>query len=115
MAGRAAQSEHRIVEPQVRLDPMALSELADPEAWLDPGWSLLALPLSSGGRLLGVLSCYSRGDRAGSGPAALDVSLDLDAVAPLLAGALVRARGVCVTEPPESASRLRRRVEAPFV
>jgi len=115
VAGRAAQSQQRIVVPQVRLDPMALSELADPEAWLDPGWSLLALPLCIGtqpvGReLVGVLSCYSRGERAATGAAPLDVG----EVASLLASALERSRLPGPAQPSEPSSRARGRSETPF-
>jgi Nif-specific regulatory protein len=91
VVGRAAQSKQRIVVPQVCLDPMALSELTDAEAWQDPGWSLIALPLLSGPlraskASLGVLSCYSRGETAPAG----DMD-ELSAAARLFAGALERA------------------------
>jgi Nif-specific regulatory protein len=115
VAGRAAQSQQRIVVPQVRLDPMALSELVDAEAWLDPGWSLLALPLSLraeplGAELVGVLSCYSRSERAGAGTAALDVA----EISTLLAAALARARLPDPAQPPGPASFARARAETPF-
>jgi Nif-specific regulatory protein len=108
VAGRAAQSKQRIVVPQVRLDPMALSELLDPEAWLDPGWSLLALPLTQGKLLVGVLCCYSRGG-AGDGP------LDLGEVAALL-GALLEGAGAPAggAEAPEPASARSVRAETQF-
>jgi len=115
VAGRAAQSKQRIVVPQVRLDPMALSELEDPDAWLDPGWSLLALPLSrgvsSGGALLGVLSCYSRGERA----ADPDAPVDVGEVAELLGAALERAvLATAPSDPGDAPSSQRTRSETPF-
>ncbi len=121
VAGRAAQSEQRIVVPQVRLDPMALSELTDPDAWLDPGWSLLALPLAGSSALVGVLSCYSRGQPAASAAAEQKGELEGDAswlalgqVVPLLAEALERARDAGAAEPAEVAASVRRRSETPF-
>ena len=92
VVGRAAQSKQRIVVPQVCLDPMALSELTNAEAWQDPGWSLIALPLLSGTpraskASLGVLSCYSRGESAPAG----DMS-ELSAAARLFAALLERSR-----------------------
>jgi Nif-specific regulatory protein len=111
VVGRAAQSKQRIVVPQVRLDPMALSELTDPEAWLDPGWSLLALPLSVGKTLVGVLSCYSRGERGGTG----DTPLDVGEVAVLFAPALERAAlPAGSNEPAEPLGVARDRAETPF-
>jgi len=106
VAGRAAQSQQRIVVPQVRLDPMALSELSEPDAWLDPGWGLIALPLSGGKALVGVLCCYSRGERALQGAAPPDVG----EVAALLAVALERALQALPSAEPEA----RGRAEGPF-
>ncbi|HWO09350.1 MAG TPA: sigma-54-dependent Fis family transcriptional regulator [Polyangiaceae bacterium] len=87
VAGRAAQSKQRIVVPEVRLEPMALSELTDREDWADERWSLAALPLLCGKEVVGVLSCYALG---GSTP--LAASADYSAVAMLLAEALARAQ-----------------------
>ncbi|HEU4577544.1 MAG TPA: sigma 54-interacting transcriptional regulator [Polyangiaceae bacterium] len=105
VAGRAAHSQQRIVVPQVRLDPMALSELTEPDAWLDPGWSLIALPLPGAQAPVGVLCCYSRGDRALEGGAAPDVG----EAAALLAAALERALQALPAEP-----EARARAEGPF-
>ena len=103
VVGRAAQSQQRIVVPEVRLDPMALSELTSPEDWSDAGWGQAALPLSSGNELAGVLSCYALGS---SGPL-LSAQPELAGVASLLAAALARARGAmpraATPEPPAGA------------
>jgi Nif-specific regulatory protein len=88
VVGRAAQSKQRIVVPEVRLDPMALSELTDPEDWTAAGWSQVALPLLCGKELCGVLSCYALGAQG----APLAASPEFSAVASLLAAALARAR-----------------------
>ena len=85
VVGRAAQSRQRIVVPEVRLEPMALSELTDPEEWAEDGWSQAALPLLSGKNLTGVLSCYALGGARFASP-------ELSAIATLLAGALEPAR-----------------------
>src|SRR5690349_7837218 len=81
VVGRAAHSKQRIVVPEVRLEPMALSELADPEEWAEDGWSQAALPLLSGKTLTGVLSCYALGGAGFASP-------ELPAIAALLAGPL---------------------------
>jgi Nif-specific regulatory protein len=88
VVGRAAQSKQRIVVPEVRLEPMALSELSDPDDWATEGWSQAAVPLLAGKLLVGVLSCYALG---GAG-APLAASPELSAVAGQLAAALERAR-----------------------
>jgi Nif-specific regulatory protein len=88
VVGRAAQSKQRIVVPEVRLEPMSLSELADPEAFLGQGWGQAAIPLLSGKALCGVLSCYS----LESSGAPLAASPEFSAVAALLAVVLERAR-----------------------
>ncbi len=89
VVGRAAQSKQQIVVPQVRLDPMALSELADADEWLDEGWSLMALPLMANKSITGVLSCYSlaNADFRREAPSMAA------ALSGLLAAALERARG----------------------
>jgi Nif-specific regulatory protein len=89
VVGRAAQSRQQIVVPQVRLDPMALSELADADEWLDEGWSLLALPLIFDKSITGVLSCYS----LASAEAPREPPSTFAALSRLLAAPLVRARG----------------------
>jgi Nif-specific regulatory protein len=86
VVGRAAQSKQRIVVPEVRLEPMALSELSDPQDWMGEGWGLAAVPLLAGKALCGVLSCYAL---EGSG---LGASPELSAVAALLGAALDRAQ-----------------------
>ncbi len=85
VAGRAAQSKQRIVVPEVRLDPMALSELAHSEDWLEHGWSLAAVPLLSGKAITGVIACYYVADGV------VDTPPGLASVAPLLSDALERA------------------------
>jgi Nif-specific regulatory protein len=84
VVGRAAHSQQRIVVPEVRLEPMALSELSHPDEWSDEGWSQAALPLLAGKALTGVLSCYGRRSPA------IAASADLAAIAGLLASALER-------------------------
>jgi Nif-specific regulatory protein len=87
VVGRAAQSQQRIVVPEVRLEPMALSELSNPEDWAEEGWSLAALPLLAGKALTGVLAGYALG-----GPGApIAASPELSSVAALLASTLERA------------------------
>jgi Nif-specific regulatory protein len=88
VVGRAAQSKQRIVVPEVRLEPMSLSELADPEPFLAGGWGQAAVPLLSGKVVCGVLSCYAL--ESSGGP--LAASPELSALAALLADALGRAR-----------------------
>ncbi len=88
VVGRAAQSKQRIVVPEVRLEPMALSELSDPDDWTLEVWSQAAVPLLCGKALSGVLSCYALG---GSGPP-MAASPEFSAVAELLATVLERAR-----------------------
>ena len=87
VVGRAAQSQQRIVVPEVRLEPMALSELSTPEDWAAEGWSQAAVPLLAGKTLSGVLSCYALG-----GDAPIGASPEFSAVASILADALERAR-----------------------
>jgi len=105
VVGRAAQSKQRIVVPEVRLDPMALSELTGAEDWTDAGWGQAALPLLSGKELMGVLSCYALGGGHG---APLAASPEFSAIASLLAGALARARAPSAgPEPGEAPQRPR--------
>jgi Nif-specific regulatory protein len=87
VVGRAAQSQQRIVVPEVRLEPMALSELSNPEDWAEEGWSQAAVPLLAGKALTGVLACYALGSPGAPSAA----SPELSAVASLLAAALERA------------------------
>jgi Nif-specific regulatory protein len=104
VVGRAAQSKQRIVVPEVRLDPMALSELTDPEDWTGADWGQAALPLLCGKELAGVLSCYALGARG----APLAASPEFSAVASLLGAALVRAREPSPgLEPGDTSSRAR--------
>jgi Nif-specific regulatory protein len=88
VVGRAAQSGQRIVVPEVRLEPMAWSELSHPEDWSEEGWSQAAVPLLVGKAPNGVLSCYaleSAGDPIAGSP-------EFSAIAGLLASSLERAR-----------------------
>jgi Nif-specific regulatory protein len=58
VAGRVAETGQPIVIPSVRREPMALAELSEPAAWRDESLSLVAVPLSVGGRCVGALSVY---------------------------------------------------------
>jgi Nif-specific regulatory protein len=58
VAGRVAEAGRPIVVPAVRREPMALSELAEPEAWLEGELSLVSVPLAIRGRSAGALSVY---------------------------------------------------------
>jgi Nif-specific regulatory protein len=87
VAGRAAHSKQRIIVPEVRLEPMALSELTSSDEWTGEGWSQAALPLLSGKVLTGVLSCYGRAN----GGTPLAAAPDFATVTALLARALERA------------------------
>jgi Nif-specific regulatory protein len=111
VVGRSAQSQQRIVVPEVRLEPMALSELTNPDDWKAEGWSQAAVPLLVGKELRGVLSCYAL-EGAGAPVAA---SPELSAIAALLASALDSAR---LREPssegPDSAPRSRSKDAAVF-
>ncbi|HVU04604.1 MAG TPA: sigma 54-interacting transcriptional regulator [Polyangiaceae bacterium] len=60
VAGRVAATGQPIVVPVLRHDPMALSELRDTTKWTDPGWNLVAVPVSSRGVSTGVLCAYFR-------------------------------------------------------
>jgi Nif-specific regulatory protein len=88
VVGRAAQSKQRIVVPEVRLEPMALSELSDAKDWMGQSWGQAAVPLLSRKALHGVLSCYALGGSGGP----LAASPELSAVAAQLAGVLDRAQ-----------------------
>jgi Nif-specific regulatory protein len=58
VAGRVAEVGRPIVVPSVRQEPMALSELVDPERWLKEHLSLVSVPVSVRGRPVGALSAY---------------------------------------------------------
>jgi Nif-specific regulatory protein len=106
VVGRAAHSQQRIVVPEVRLEPMALSELTQPDEWSDEGWSQVAVPLVAGKALTGVLSCYGRG----SPGAPLAASDDFSSIAALLARALERSSGAVPSDDaPEASTRPRPR------
>ncbi len=94
VVGRAAQSKQQIVVPEVRLDPMARSELVTLEAWADEGWTQAAFPLLFGKSITGVIACYSLASARAPGEAPPDLS----ALAPLFADALGQASA------PESSS-----------
>jgi Nif-specific regulatory protein len=102
VVGRAALSRQQIVVPEVRVDPMALSELAEADLWSDDGWSLVAVPLISGKTITGVLSCYSRMPLARS-----EAAKRLAPLAPLLAAALDRGPE-SESDAPEGSSKSRR-------
>jgi transcriptional regulator with GAF, ATPase, and Fis domain len=105
VVGRAAHSQQRIVVPEVRLEPMALSELTHPDEWSDEGWSQAAVPLLAGKALTGVLSCYGRG-----GPGApLAGVADFSTIAALLARALERTPEPSSDDAPAPSARPRPR------
>ncbi len=82
---RVVASDQPVVVPVVRHDPMALSELTDLTQWRDAGWNLIALPVASNGRTVGILSAYFRHrDPSGFG----DRLTALEVVASLLGKAL---------------------------
>jgi Nif-specific regulatory protein len=58
VAGRVAESGRPIVVPSVRHEAMALSELSEPDDWIDGRWSQIAVPLLNEGERVGVLSAY---------------------------------------------------------
>ncbi|HET9954970.1 MAG TPA: sigma 54-interacting transcriptional regulator, partial [Polyangiaceae bacterium] len=100
VAGRVADSGRPIVVPTLRHEPMALSELTDPQAWSEGDWTLLCVPLSMGGRNVGAFSAYfARGDSQENG-GRLGV---LEIVASLLGQAL-RAADLERTKLPEERS-----------
>lgn len=88
VAGRVAASGRTIVVPRLRHEPMALSELASPAQWADQSWSLLAVPVSIGGRGVGVLSAYFPTEEKADFNGRLGV---LEVVASLVAQALLAA------------------------
>jgi Nif-specific regulatory protein len=102
VVGRAALSRQQLVVPRVRVDPMALSELADADDWSDDGWSLVALPLVVGKTITGVLSCYSLVPLSQT-----EVARRLAPLAPLLAAALDRGPE-SASDTPEGAAKSRR-------
>ena len=59
-AGRVAATGQPVVVPVLRHDPMALSEIADLSRWADVGWNLVAVPVTTRGRCVGVLAAYFR-------------------------------------------------------
>jgi Nif-specific regulatory protein len=85
VAGRVIASGQPVVVPVVRHDPMALSELTDLTHWRDAGWNLVAMPVTSSGRNVGVLSAYFR-HRDSSGFA--DRLSALDVIASLIGKAM---------------------------
>jgi Nif-specific regulatory protein len=62
VAGRVAEAGRPIVVPEVRRDPMALSEFAEPAAWQKEQLSLVSVPVSLRGRCAGALSVYFASD-----------------------------------------------------
>jgi Nif-specific regulatory protein len=85
VAGRVMASGQPVVVPVVRHDAMALSELSDLTRWQDAGWNLVAVPVASSGRNIGVLSAYFR-HRDSSGFA--DRLSALDVIASLIGKAM---------------------------
>jgi Nif-specific regulatory protein len=64
VAGRVAEVGRPIVVPSVRREPMALSELSEPERWRDQAVSLVSVPIAIRGRSAGALSVYLDADPA---------------------------------------------------
>ena len=84
-AGRVAATGQPVVVPVLRHDPMALSEISDLSRWSDPGWNLVAVPVTGRGRCLGVLCAYFRHREPGGFSERLGV---LDVVAGLIGKAM---------------------------
>ncbi|HVW30315.1 MAG TPA: sigma 54-interacting transcriptional regulator [Polyangiaceae bacterium] len=61
VAGRVAEGGRPIVVPTVRHEPMALIELAEPAAWRETRFCLIAVPLVIGTECAGVLAVYFDG------------------------------------------------------
>jgi Nif-specific regulatory protein len=61
VAGRVAEGGRPIVVPTVRHEPMALIELAEPAAWRETRFCLVAVPLVIGSECVGVLAVYFEG------------------------------------------------------
>ncbi|HMJ10799.1 MAG TPA: sigma 54-interacting transcriptional regulator [Polyangiaceae bacterium] len=89
VAGRVSESGHPIIVPNVRHDPMALTELTDLSEWSDSQWSLVAVPVSVAGRRFGALCAYFRTSAKEDFGGCLGV---LEVVASLLSQALRTAR-----------------------
>ncbi len=85
VAGRVVDSGRPIVVPNLRHEPMALTELTDPAPWEEGHWSLVCVPLSMAGRHMGALSAYFPKDVAEAFSARVGV---LEIVASLLGQAL---------------------------
>jgi Nif-specific regulatory protein len=62
VAGRVAEVGRPIVVPAVRREPMALSELTEPERWREEPLCLVSVPIAIRGRSAGALSVYLRSD-----------------------------------------------------
>jgi Nif-specific regulatory protein len=73
VAGRVASGGRPIVVPNVRQEPMALAELAEPAAWNQEHTSLVSVPVSVGGKCAGALSVYFGADSSVSFAARLNV------------------------------------------
>ncbi|HTA90472.1 MAG TPA: sigma 54-interacting transcriptional regulator [Polyangiaceae bacterium] len=84
-AGRVAATGQPVVVPVLRHDPMALSEISDLTRWSDPGWNLVAVPVTGRGRCLGALCAYFRHRDPGGFSERLGV---LDVVAGLIGKAM---------------------------
>jgi Nif-specific regulatory protein len=76
-----------MVVPLVHADSQALSELMDPREWSSPSWSLVCVPLTMSGQVVGTLSAYFRASSDPDFSGLLDV---LEVVASLLTPALSR-------------------------
>jgi Nif-specific regulatory protein len=95
VVGRVAEGGRPIVVPNVRHEPMALLELADPAAWRETRFSLVAVPLVLGSECAGVLSVYFDG---GSSDFVARLSV-LNVVASLVAQGIRPARATARAEP----------------
>jgi Nif-specific regulatory protein len=101
VAGRVAEGGRPIVVPVVRREPMALSDLSDPESWLEESLSVIAVPLSLRGRLAGALSVYLTFDSSSGFATRLAL---LQVVASVIAPELRAPQASHVDEFPEEAS-----------
>ncbi|MFT3924111.1 MAG: sigma 54-interacting transcriptional regulator [Myxococcales bacterium] len=108
VAGRVAESARPIVVPLVRREPMALSELTNPETWIDDGLSLVSLPLLVRGQAAGAFSAYLLFDRSEGFAGRLGL---LQVVASLLAQEL---RGEATHIPKAAAAEVRPRSGVAF-
>jgi Nif-specific regulatory protein len=96
VAGRVAEGGRPIVVPDVRQEPMALAELAEPAAWNKEQLSLVCVPVSVGANCAGALSVYFAADSSVTFAARLNV---LQIVASVIAQGLRPSLPRAINEP----------------